>query len=255
MASTNNKSSATWVYCLFEGERPSLATVPDGVPGAAPPRLLPLLERRWLVVADAPLARYGESAIAAGLKDLDWVSDVALAHEAVNEALLPRAEALLPMKLFTLFLDDDGARAHMAERAAEVDAVVRNISGCVELGVRAQARPVASTSEPAARPSSGADFLRRKKEKRDAVHTAAAKGREAADAAFARLMTLARAHKRKAVPAEAKRTFLDAVLLVKAAERPKVEEEVRALDKELRESGVELTLTGPWPPYHFLERT
>lgn len=244
---------ATWVYALVAGDEPSLDDVPAGVPGAEPPRSLSLDEGRWLVVATAPLARYGEAAIERGLKDLDWVSEVALAHEAVNEALLTRARALLPMKLFTLFLDDEGARAHVRQRAAEVDAVVRHIEGCVELGVRAQARPIPAARDEGPRPSSGAEFLRRKKEQRDAVHTAAARGREAADQAFARLAALAKAHKKKAIPTEAQRTFLDGVLLVPSGEQERVAREVAVLDEELRPSGVELALTGPWPPYHFLD--
>ncbi len=257
MASTSRRPKAaevraTWVYCLVEGERPALDALPAGVPGAERPRLLDIRPGRWLVVASASLERYGESAIAAGLKDLDWVSDVALAHEAVNAALLPAAGALLPMKLFTLFLDDEGARAHVRGRAAEVDAVVQHIDGCVELGVRAQARPieVASTTP---RPASGAAFLRQKKDRRDAVRGAAARGREAADAAFARLSTLARAHKQKSVPEGAQRTLLDGVLLVTSGEQAAVEREVARLAGELGESGVELTLSGPWPPYHFLD--
>lgn len=243
---------ARWVYCLVDGEEPRLDDVPAGIPGAERPRLLALDEGRWLVVATAPLSRYGEQAIERGLKDLDWVSEVALAHEAVNEALLPRARALLPMKLFTLFTSDESAREHVRQRAGEVEAVVRQIAGCVELGVRAQARPIPAPRADEPRPASGAEFLRRKKERRDAVHTAAARGRVAADDAFTRLATLARAHRKKAVPAEATRTFLDGVLLVPASEQARVEREVQALDEELRESGVELTLTGPWPPYHFL---
>lgn len=250
---STSDGSATWVYCLLDGAEPALEAMPAGVPGAERPRLLPLEQGRWLVVATAPLARYGEQAIERGLKDLDWVSEVALGHEAVNEALLPRARALLPMKLFTLFTSDEGAREHVRQRAADVDAVVRNIAGCVELGVRAQARPVPAARDDGPRPSSGAEFLRRKKERRDAVHTAAARGREAADEAFTRLATLAKAHKKKPVPAEAQRTFLDGVLLVPASERERVEREVQALDEELRARGVELALTGPWPAYHFLE--
>jgi hypothetical protein len=40
----------------------------------------------FLVVADAPLARYGDDAIQRGLSDLDWVSRAAVAHEGVVES-------------------------------------------------------------------------------------------------------------------------------------------------------------------------
>src|SRR5438552_1835163 len=108
---------ATYVYCLVAAaRRPSLARVPAGLSGTGRPRLLEIHPpaaggRRfdnWLVVAHAPLERYGETAIARGLSDLEWVARAAVAHESVVEAFIS-APAVLPMKLFTIFSSDERA--------------------------------------------------------------------------------------------------------------------------------------------------
>src|SRR5206468_8300348 len=67
--------SATYVYCLVaRAKRPRLTGVPAGLPGTGPVRLLDVDPGRYLVVADAPLSRYGEKAIQRGLSDLAWIS-------------------------------------------------------------------------------------------------------------------------------------------------------------------------------------
>lgn len=253
MASKSDGRLASYVYCLVGADAaPSLADVPEGPPAVGAPRLVEAGAGRWLVVADAPLERYDEVAIAAGLKDLDWVSDCALRHEAVNEALMDKAAALLPMKLFTLFHDDNSARRHIESRAGDIAAVMERIAGCVEYGLRATV--VASArAEERTRPSSGAAFLQMKKQRRDAAKNAVADGREAAAEALAGLTPFARAHKQKPLPEGTTRVVLDAVLLVPSPERAQLESRARQLAGELDRRGVALTLTGPWPAHHFLE--
>src|SRR6266705_507350 len=114
-----------YVYCLIGSvRRPTLARMPAGLPGLGPVRLLDTGDpnavktlrlgvlRKWLAVADAPLSRYGEETINSRLSDLDWVSRAAVAHEAVVEAFIDAA-AVLPMKLFTIFTNDERALEHL----------------------------------------------------------------------------------------------------------------------------------------------
>src|SRR5213083_2095260 len=98
-------------------------------------RLLDVRGGRFLVVADAPLDRYGEDAINRGLSDLNWVSRAAVAHEAVIEAFIA-APAVLPMKLFTIFASDDRAREHMRRDARRIDALIRRVANHQEWGLR-----------------------------------------------------------------------------------------------------------------------
>src|SRR5438045_3748029 len=89
MSGRVNRGRATYVYCFVVApKRPRLTRVPAGLPGTGPVRLLDVGPHRYLAVADAPLARYGEAAIRRGLADLAWVSRAAVAHEAVVEAFI-----------------------------------------------------------------------------------------------------------------------------------------------------------------------
>src|SRR5262245_30528294 len=95
--------TATYVYCLVANPvRPRVRRGLKGLAHSGDVRVLPLGRRLWLVVADVPHARYGEAALQRGLADLEWVSQAAVAHETVVESFLS-ADAVLPMKLFTIF--------------------------------------------------------------------------------------------------------------------------------------------------------
>ena len=126
----------TYLYCLVQASRrPQLRSVPPGLPGAGPVRLLEGGRGLWLVVADAPEAHYGEAAIASGLQNMEWVSRRALGHEAVVESFLGAA-AVLPMQLFTLFTSDERALAHVNKDRRRIDKVLQRVAGQHEWGVR-----------------------------------------------------------------------------------------------------------------------
>src|SRR5262245_10714788 len=108
-----NRERATYVYCAVQaGRRPAMRRGLRGLPGAEAPRLLEAGERVWLAVSTVALDQYGAQPIEERLRDLDWVSRCAVAHEAVVEAAA-RSGPVVPMKLFTLFSSDARAVAHV----------------------------------------------------------------------------------------------------------------------------------------------
>src|SRR3954470_14753666 len=126
----------TYVYCIVAApRRPRLARVPAGLPGAGPVRLLDVDAGLFLAVADLPLDRYSESSINAGLANLDWVSRIAIAHEAVVESFIA-STAVLPMKLFTIFTTDDRALDHVRAQRAHIAALVKRVANHQEWGIR-----------------------------------------------------------------------------------------------------------------------
>lgn len=247
--------TATYLYCLLRHpEPPAVEDAPPGLPGASPPRLLLLAEEGagdlWLVVADVPLAAYGEAAIGAHLDDLSWVSERALAHEAVVEHFVD-AEALVPMKLFTLFADDERARSQLSGELERLRPVLDRVARRTEWGVRVRHDPShAPRDDDGRRPASGKDFLLRKRALRDAARRAPALAREAAEEAFTDLASrVAEASRRPPEPGTP--LVLDAAFLVDRVDRECFVEAVDAAARRLSEPGCELTLTGPWPPYNF----
>src|SRR5262245_6470339 len=127
---------ATYVYCVVAAPRaPKVTRAAAALPGSGPLRLLDVGRGLYLVVAEVPLARYGEAAIHRGLSELEWVSKAAVAHEAVVESFID-APAVLPMKLLTIFNSDERAVEHVRADRARIDALVRRVANHHEWGVR-----------------------------------------------------------------------------------------------------------------------
>ena len=245
--------AATYVYGLLERKTaPAVTRAPAGPPGLGPLRALPVRDGLWLLAATAPLARYGADAIERGLQDLDWVSRCALGHERVVESFLA-AGTLLPMKLFTLFTGDAAALERSRSDAPRVARLLVRLRGKAEWGVRLR-RAEQPPARRAVRPvKSGRDFLQRKLDERVVRRETTAADRRAAESAFRDLKRHASAAVRKPLADDAGRLLLDAVFLATKAGAAALRREVAARARAVRADGLDLVLTGPWPPYHFLE--
>ncbi len=255
-------SEATYLYCLVRAPRePSLTGAPPGLSGLSPLRALEVGDGLWLIAASAPLPDYGSEEIQRRLSDLSWVSDRALAHEAVVEHFSGTG-AVLPMKLFTLFASDERAAAHVHESRARLDRVLDRVDGQVEWGVRvrlddARAREVlaAEARETAGGRSAGTAFLLRKKLEQDASRELAGRLRSEMDAVFAELAEGASEAVRRepvAAPESGGRLLLDAAFLVPRERSADFEAIVERCAARLAPRACDVTLTGPWPPYNFI---
>jgi len=261
-----SQASATYVYCVVQSpDAPDLDGVPEGLPGVSGTRILPLGPSPgndlWLVAADAPLPDYSGASIDANLPDLDWVGERALAHEQVVEHFAARW-SVLPLKLFTLFSSDERAAERLRERQEDIGRVLARIAGRVEWGVRilfqetkAKKAEPREPPPPAVSPTTGKGFLLRKKEERDGARGLAGRARAAVDQAYgdlARQSIAARRHDPEVGEGGA-RLLLDAAFLVSKGDGDGFEAAVQQWADRLAEHACDLTLTGPWPPYNFIE--
>ncbi len=269
----SRSAPALYLYCLVEGEGglppASVAAAPDappGLPGASPPRALDLGGGLALVASDVPLPEYSAAAIEEHLADLEWVSARALAHERVVEHFAA-AGTVLPMQLFTLFTDEERARADVAGRRPRIARTLARLRGMREWGVRISFDPAAGKSaasetgrnpEGAAdAPPSGRDFLRRKQLRQEAGRELARNAERAVESAYESLAAEASAARRRepqepAPAAGGQRLLLDAAFLV-PRQAAAFEAALARASRELAAYGCEATLTGPWPPYNFVE--
>jgi hypothetical protein len=256
-----SQATATYVYCIVQSPgAPDLTGVPEGLPGTSSPRVLPLApslpENLWLVAADAPLPDYSGESIDAHLPDLDWVGDRALAHERVVEHFAA-SWPILPLKLFTLFSSDERAAQALRERQEDIGRVLARIAGRVEWGVRilfqeTKARKAEPREPP---PATGKGFLLRKKEEKDSARGLAGRARAAVDQAYEDLAcrsVAARRHQPEVGEGGA-RLLLDAAFLVPKGDGDGFEAAVQQWADRLAEHACDLNLTGPWPPYNFIE--
>ncbi|HET7221501.1 MAG TPA: GvpL/GvpF family gas vesicle protein [Vicinamibacterales bacterium] len=250
--------SATYIYCLVErARRPVLRHLPRGLPFATTPELIDLGKRLWAVAATVPLDEYGSEPLERRLTDINWVADIALAHEGVVEYFASRTGAtVVPMKLFTMFSSRERAATELAKRRRQIAPVLARIRGCREWGVRVTRRPLAATAAaaPAAR-SSGTAFLAAKKQARDEVRERALRSAAAAEAVVATLSRLARASVRREPPENAAAPpLVDAAFLVAAANNARFRAAAEKSAKACRAAGADLVLTGPWPAYNFVQQ-
>ena len=250
----------TYAYALVRA--PKIPPIPrslSGLPDTGPIRPLAVGDTLWLIVADAPTARYDTDAIERGLRDMDWVSACAIGHESVVERFT-RAAALAPMKLFTIFATDERAQAAIRSELPRFQRTLDRVAGRQEWGVRVlldERRAVAHARAqlPRARGArgAGATFLARKKAERDLARELVVTGRRAMGPLHAQLAAEADASRRRG-PVEAEagtRLLLDAAYLVAVGDATRFKAAVDRIKRAVAPTGYDVTLTGPWPAYTF----
>lgn len=260
-AAARKPPAASYLYAVVGSARePSVSGAPSGPPGMGPLRWLSIGDGLWLAAADAPRPRYSAAAIEKGLRDLDWVSACAVAHERVVEHV-SRLGPAIPMKLFTLFSSDARAAAELGRAPARLRAVLRRIEGRQEWGVRvsvdeatARTRARERAQQAAEGLGAGAGFLTRKRQEHEEVRGIVDLGRTAADEVFDAVARHADQTQRRQ-PAAAEpglRLLLDAAFLVPVNRAATFRESVRRQAERLAPHGYRVVLTGPWPAYNFV---
>jgi gas vesicle protein GvpL/GvpF len=260
-------ATGTYVYCLIAADqRPTLPRRATRLPGMGPVRLLDVGRGLWLAAADAPLDRYGEETINRKLSDLDWVSRAAIAHEAVVESFI-EARAVVPMKLFTIFTNDDRALDEVRGDRRHVDAIVKRVANQNEWGVRVtvdKARVARTTTagllrrrtSRSADAKAGANYLSQKKAQRDAATELAERARETVAELYDRLAARSRLARRRPaseLSAQGGPLLLDGAFLVPRARAKGFQALVTREAKRLARSGYQVIMSGPWPPYTFVQ--
>lgn len=251
-ASAAPASSLVYVYCLVQSDAAPRSARAHGVPGAGPARAVPIGGSRWLVVADVPRSRFEAGTLTSQLQDLDWLGACAVAHDAVVMELM-KAGPVVPMRLLTIFESEVRAIAEARRAAAQISSTLRRVAGRAEYGVRVSAaarrdRPARTGSAP-----TGRSFLEQKREQLAARRRPVTIPAEARARVFERLAALAAAAHERPIPVDGARVWLDGAFLVPLTRAAAFRREVQRLSRELHAEGHELVLTGPWPPYSFLE--
>ncbi|MFK4693071.1 GvpL/GvpF family gas vesicle protein [Streptomyces pristinaespiralis] len=214
-------------------------------------------------VASSVSARdFDENALRRHLEDLEWLEAVARAHHAVIESVAG-ATTVLPLRLATVYLDDDRAREALdAGRAGFVQLLAR-LEGQVEWGVKIyvdapseppgpDAAPAAGTADAGLGP--GRSYLRTRRAQRSSrerAHEAArtaAERIEAAGHAYATDRARHRVQQGELAGSGGENVVNDAYLLREDRSHAFREEVARAADDL---PGVRVEVTGPWVPYSF----
>lgn len=211
-------------------------------------------------VSGVPRDEFSEAALKAGLEDLRWLEATARAHHAVIETLAAHT-TVLPLRLATVYLDEERVRQMLAGREAEFTALLDRLADHVEWGVKvyaelppAPAPAPAAASDTADEANPGRAYLRSRRHQRQAREDVWRLAEEAVRRTEeqARGLAVERVRHRPQqgglarVPGD--NVANDAYLVPR-----RVAEEFR--DRMLHAAdgmpGIRVEVTGPWAPYSF----
>ncbi len=213
-------------------------------------------------VTTVRLAEFGEVALRRHLEDLPWLEASARAHHQVIEAVAAHGPAV-PMRLATVYAGDSGVAALLAGRQGDFAAALDRVTGRAEWGVkvfpaeRPEPQPAAAGTAPPAGgrgAGAGAAYLRQRRQQLSAAQQArdsAAASAEHVHTMLARLAVAAQLRNPQAPQLSGRpdRMIMNGAYLVDE-ERAEAFA-AAAADLAAGCPGVQVELTGPWPPYSF----
>lgn len=254
-----------YVYCVSApGVEAALGSLDGLEPGLAPYAIATGRTPDLVAVAsDVPAAAYAEDALRARLLDLDWTGPRALAHERVVESCFLAAPTV-PFRFCTIFADRGRVEDLLARHGRRLGEILGALAGKAEWGLRAYVDRArfeaqhAAGSEAAAKAGgaargAGRAYLEAKKAREDARRSVS----EALAGALADVLATHRASAVGAVrqPAdEAGDLALKAAFLVPLDRRAEFEATAAAERARRAPHGIDVRVTGPWPPYAFVPR-
>jgi Gas vesicle synthesis protein GvpL/GvpF len=244
------------VYLYAVGGAALRTVLPAGLPGIGeePVRVL-VADRLAAVVSSVDPAGFGAEPLRHNLEDMSWLAATARAHHAVVDAVW-RREPIAPLRLATVYVDDDNVRTMLQTRQAAFLALLDRIRGRQEWGVKAFA-----VSDPEAEPDEdddgaelgpGAAYLQRKREVRDRTSRLRGKVHDAVEDLH-RLLAASAQHSRRYVLQDPRLSghppdlVLNAAYLVAQSASSAFTSAVDGW----RSPYLQVELTGPWAPYSF----
>jgi hypothetical protein len=212
------------------------------------------------VASRVRLSQFGAAALEQNLEDRAWLERTARAHDAVVTRALD-AEAVVPLRLCTIFSSDERLLAMLREHEASLRSELRRMWGRAEWAVKILTDPAsAEAAGPAAgagAAASGRDYLARKRHQRSAREDAQAQIDVAVGEAHARLLRHADAaavlrSQNADLSGRHGRMVHNGAYLVDTRRVGDFTTAVDDLAEELRPQGLHVELAGPWAPYNFV---
>ncbi|WP_176197425.1 GvpL/GvpF family gas vesicle protein [Actinomadura sp. NAK00032] len=274
--------SAVYLYGVARGLDPAALGGAAGV-GGAPVRGV-AAGGLTALVSTVALADYGEAALRANLEDLAWLEATARAHHDVVDRAA-RTAPTAPVRIATIYRDDGRVAEVLAAQGERFAEILDLVSGRAEWGVKAYADPAAlrggtdpggglePTAEPLTGPNptgphagphaggapaagAGTAYLQRRQQERRRRADAGRRAAEQAAAVHAELTDHAVASRHHPpqdprLSGRAGTQILNAAYLLDEEQAPGFLAVARAAGDRL--PGIEVEVTGPWPPYSFIE--
>jgi gas vesicle protein GvpL/GvpF len=219
------------------------------------------------VASRVSFEEFDPSVLPERLGDAAWLEQKIRAHEQVLEEVLQSA-SVVPCRFCTVYRTEDELRRFLSERSGDLSAALAHVDGRVELGVKAfvdregfatgaAARDdaIRELSERVSQSEGGRAYLEARRLEQLVTDELMRFKCEVAERLHERLAATSddavRLNlQRPEVSGRDEEMLLNGAYLV--SDQPAFGRELRELADEHRDSGVELELTGPWPPYNFV---
>jgi hypothetical protein len=255
---------AYYVYCVVPaGEVPAL----EGLAGVDPSFEVGSLTQDDVtaVVSRVRLREFGAESLVRNLEDLAWLERAARAHDAVLARALT-GDAVVPLRLCTIFTDEAGVRDALRRKHEPLLAALRRVRGHTEWSVKiladpqmleAASRERSSAHAGAGTQAAGRAYFERKKLERAGRDDARATIQRAAEEADVCLRGEAAAATRLApqdrrLSGRSGEMVLNCAYLVERSNTAKFAALAQELDARHRDIGLTLELSGPFAPYNFV---
>jgi hypothetical protein len=244
-------TSAVYLYAVAQNLDPDELRTVTGV-SATPVRTVGQAGLT-AVVSTVPLSEYGAEALRNNLEDLAWLERTARDHHDVVAATVRHA-VTAPVRLATVFHDDQRVRELLQERGTGISQALARVAGCAEWGVKiyGEPRPRAEPEPEEVGQSPGTAYLRRRGRQRrgneDAVRAMAERAEEIHGTLAAHAVAI-RFHR----PQDPKLSGHQGMMLRNTAYLVEDGDAFTAALGRLDagSDGLRIEITGPWPSYSF----
>jgi hypothetical protein len=257
-----------YVYCIVGPESLELDDLGVAIDGS---HALTVIggEQIGAVASAVSLEEFGEVPLRERLDDLGWLEQAARAHEQVLDRVREQA-TVVPMRLCTVYRSEESVREMLVREAPVLEATLARLAGKTEWGVKIfvhpgelaaelEAQDAAEPEDPLheARPGEAyllnrrRETLRKESIGRELEERCAKVHEELAAAASEAALNRLQPAELTGHPGE---MALNGVYLVEDAAVQDFAEIVEDL-QERHAPGLDIELTGPWPPYNFVNST
>lgn len=249
-------SDGVWLYAVTD----RLALDLDGLTGVAGEPVRQVVAGDLAAaVGSVPLGEFGAEALRRNFEDLAWLEATARAHDRVVMALV-RHGPTVPLRLATVFLDDDRVRALLAERRTDIESALDLVRDRAEWGVKvycdraARAAAIADATVADTGRGTGTAYLLRRRAELSAQETVERDALARSEEIHARLVEQAVGGRRQPLTDPVLTGRRDWLVLngTYLVDDDRAAEFAAAVDRlGAQVPGLRLELTGPWPPYSF----
>lgn len=242
-----SRSLTLYVFGIVRAEQADPEAL-AGIEGITSESDIKLLSCGNLTALVSPVqdVRFRPDAMKQSMSDADWLKEHVRRHADVL-AEAQSVQTVIPMRFGCVFSNPAEVKAFVEQREATFAEALDRLHNRSEFSVRVRFEGSAADSELEGVPAGVADFLRQAA--RDVDHSPRPDG--IADRIHSHLSRFA-GEAVRITPLESD-LMLHATYLVTVASENEFREEVRKLSGEFHALGIQIEVSGPWPPYHFVD--